>query len=176
MGVEVRHVLGQHNLKLAPVKDQHPIQQLAAHSADPSFGDRVRAGRAHRGPQDPDGLVGEHSIEDAGELAVAIPDQHRELSRPVAQVHQQVAGLLSNPGSGRIRGDTQQVHAASSMLNDEQDIESVAQQRVDAKEIRGKNAVCLGTQELSPARPAAARCGVDTGSFRIDHTVLGASW
>ena len=31
MGVEVRYVLGQHNLKLAPVKDQHPIQQQVDH-------------------------------------------------------------------------------------------------------------------------------------------------
>ena len=38
MGVEVRHVLGQHSLKLVPVEDQHPIQQLTA------AGDRALAG------------------------------------------------------------------------------------------------------------------------------------
>ena len=72
VGVEVRHVLGQHNLKLALVEDQHPIQQLAAHGADPAFGDGVRAGRAYWGAQDPDGFAGEHGVEDAGELAVAV--------------------------------------------------------------------------------------------------------
>ncbi|MDT7717738.1 MAG: hypothetical protein QOH09_3730, partial [Pseudonocardiales bacterium] len=41
VGVEVRHVLGQHNLKLVPVEDQHPIQQLTADGADPSFGETV---------------------------------------------------------------------------------------------------------------------------------------
>jgi hypothetical protein len=77
MGVEVRHVLGQHCPKLALVEDQHPIQQLAADGADPSFGDRVRAGCLHRCAQDADGLAGEHGIEDVGELAVAITDQEK---------------------------------------------------------------------------------------------------
>jgi hypothetical protein len=44
MGVEVSDVLGQHGPKVAPVEDQHPIQQLAADGADPSFGDGVRPG------------------------------------------------------------------------------------------------------------------------------------
>jgi hypothetical protein len=44
MGVEVGHVLGQHDLKLAPVEDEHPVQQLAAEGADPSFGDGVCSG------------------------------------------------------------------------------------------------------------------------------------
>ena len=38
MGVEVRYVLGQHGLKLAPVEDEHPVQQLAADGADEPFG------------------------------------------------------------------------------------------------------------------------------------------
>jgi hypothetical protein len=44
MGGEVRHVLGQHGPTLALVEDEHPIQQLAAEGADPSFGDGVRPG------------------------------------------------------------------------------------------------------------------------------------
>jgi hypothetical protein len=44
MVVEVRYVFGQHSLKEAPVDDQHPVQQFAADSCDPSFGDGVRSG------------------------------------------------------------------------------------------------------------------------------------
>ena len=36
MVVEVGHVLGQHSLEVAAVDDQHPVQQFAAHGADPS--------------------------------------------------------------------------------------------------------------------------------------------
>jgi hypothetical protein len=61
------------------------------------------------------------------------------------------------------------------MLDHEQNVKPVPQQRVDAKEVRSENALCLGAQELSPARPVAARCGIEAGSFRINHTVLGTS-
>jgi hypothetical protein len=166
MGVEVRHVFGQHSLKLAPVEDQHPIQQLAADSADPSLSDAVRPRYPHRGARDADGLAGKHSIEDGGELAVAISDQAPELSRAVAEVHQQVPCLLGDPGSGRVRGDAEQVHAAGGMLDHEQDVEPVQQQRVDAEEVRGENAVCLRAQEFCPAGPLAARCGFDAGSLQ----------
>ena len=97
VGVEVRHVLGQHPPKLASVEDQHPIQQLTADGGDPSFSDCVRPGCSRRGGQDPDGVAGKHSIEDAGELAIAIPDQEPEPSRAVAEIHQQIPGLLGNP-------------------------------------------------------------------------------
>ena len=77
MGVEVRYVLGQHSLKLVPVEDQHPIQQIAADGADPSLGDRVCSGRAHRGAQDADAFAGEHGIEDVSEFGIPIPDREK---------------------------------------------------------------------------------------------------
>jgi Family of unknown function (DUF5372) len=41
MVVEVHQVLGQHALEVEAVEDQHPVDQLSADDADPSFGDRV---------------------------------------------------------------------------------------------------------------------------------------
>jgi hypothetical protein len=51
------------------------------------------------------------------------------------------------------------------MLNYEQDVEPMQEQRVDAEEVSGENAVCLGAQKFWPARSFAARCGVDAGSL-----------
>jgi hypothetical protein len=175
VGVEVRHVLGQHRRKLALVEDQHPIQQLAAYGADPAFGDCVRAGRLHRGAQDADGLAGEHGIENGGELAVAIPDEEPEPSRAVAEVHQEVAGLLGDPGSGRVCGDAQQVHAASGVLDDEQNIERCPGS-VSAQKKSVARMPCAwarrNCRQLGPSRRGA---GSMPARFRIDHTVLGAS-
>jgi hypothetical protein len=53
--------------------DQHPVQQFAADSSDPSFGNRVRLRCPHWGPKDANPLAGEHGIENGGELAVAVP-------------------------------------------------------------------------------------------------------
>jgi hypothetical protein len=72
---------------VATVDDQHPVEYLAADSADPSLGDRVGPRRPHRCAQDPDAFAGEHGIEDAGELAVAVPDQEREVCQTVVEVH-----------------------------------------------------------------------------------------
>ena len=63
MGIEVRHVFGQHSLKLAPVEDQHLIQQLAATVAYPSLGDAVGPG-ARTGCAQSDGFAGKHGVED----------------------------------------------------------------------------------------------------------------
>jgi hypothetical protein len=102
----------------------------------------------------------------AGELAIAIPDQELELSRAVAEVHQQIPCLLGHPGTAGVGGDAEEVDAAAGMLDHEQNIESVQHHRVHAKQVRGENAVCLGAQEFSPARPFAARCRIDTGSLQ----------
>jgi hypothetical protein len=58
------------------------------------------------------------------------------------------------------------VDAAGGVLHDEQYIEPLKQQCVDAEEVRGENTVDLGSQELSPGGTAAARCRVDAGSLQ----------
>jgi hypothetical protein len=139
--VEVSGVLGQCVFEVAAVEDQHSVEQLAANGADPSLGDRVRPGRPHRCAQDTDTLAGEPGIEDVGELAIPIPDQEPEGRCAVAEVHQEIARLLSNPGAARVRGDSEETHAAGGVLYEEQDIKSLEQQRVDAEEVRGQNAL-----------------------------------
>ena len=64
-------------------------------------------------------------VEHAGELAVAIPDQERELSRAVAEVHQKVPCLLGDPGAVRVRCDAKEVDAAGGVLDDEQNVQPV---------------------------------------------------
>lgn len=96
---------------------------------------------------------------------------HRRLDREcaacqtVVEVHQEIARLLSDPGTGGVGGDTEEVDAAGGVLDDEEHIEPVQQHRIDAEEV-ARNAVCLGGQELSPGGAAAARCGVDAGSLQ----------
>lgn len=62
MVVEVRHVLGQYRHQMAAVDDQYPIQQFAAVTSDPAFGDRVRPPCRYRDAQDEHAFAGEHGI------------------------------------------------------------------------------------------------------------------
>jgi hypothetical protein len=139
------------------VDDQDTVQQFTADSSNPSFRDRVRPRCPHRRAQDTHTLASEPGIENAGELAVAIPDQQRELSRAVAEVHYKVACLLGNPGAAGVGGDSQKVNATGRVFHHEQHIQPLQQQRVDAEEVRGEYARGLYPQELPPAGPVAAR-------------------
>ena len=65
-----------------------------------AFARGARAG----GPDDADVGASEHGVEGGGELAVPVADQEPEPIGAVAEVHQQVAGLLGGPGPGRVAG------------------------------------------------------------------------
>jgi len=84
--VEVCHVLDQHCGEMAAVDDQDPVEQFPAGSSDRWFGDGVGLGCPYRGARNTDALAGEHGIEHAGELAVAVPDQNPDLGCAVAEV------------------------------------------------------------------------------------------
>jgi len=58
----------------------------------------------------------------------------RLTSRPLC--HQKIARLLSDPGTGGVRGDAEEVDAAGGVLHDEQHLEPLQQHRIDAEEGR----------------------------------------
>jgi hypothetical protein len=105
-------------------EDEDPVGAFAADGADPAFGDGVRAGRAYRCADNRDLFGGEHGIEPGDEFGVSISDQETQLFDPVAEVHDEVAGLLGHPRSGRVDRDTREVHFAGAELEEEQNVES----------------------------------------------------
>jgi transposase len=163
--VVVRQVARQHFLEMPLTQDQHPVEQLTTYGADPAFGERIRSRRTHRRPQDSDALGGEDRIEGVGELRVSVADEELELDllSAVGEVHDQVAGLLGHPRSGRVRRHAQDMNPAGRQLHHEQCIQALEQDRVDMKEVARHNPLGLRRQELSPRQPRAAGCRVDAG-------------
>jgi hypothetical protein len=172
--VEMRCVLGQCVFEVALVEDQYSVEQLAADGADPSFGDRVSSGRPHRCAQDADAFTGEYGIEDVSELGIPVADQELESCHALAEVHQQIPRLLSHPGSARVRGDSKKMHAAGSVLHEEQDIQPLAQQCVDAEEVGGENPCAWAARNCLQVGPSRRGAGSMPARLRIDQTVLGA--
>jgi hypothetical protein len=81
-------------------------------------------------------------------------------------VNQHLVGAFSADAANEpLRVTTEEVDTARGVLYDEQDVQPVKQQGVDAKEVGGEDAVGLGGQELSPGGAAAARGRVDAGSL-----------
>jgi len=100
------------------------VEAFSAQGADEAFRDRVRAWCPDRGADDADVGAGEHGVERSRELAVPVADQEPEPVGALAEVHEQVAGLLGDPVAGGVGGDPGEVHAAAVVLDDDEDVEA----------------------------------------------------
>ena len=136
-------VFAQHDVEVAWSGDQEVVEAFPSQSPYEPFCDRVRPGRPHRGADDPHACAGEDGVERSGELAVPVADQEPEPVGAVAEVHQQVAGLLGDPGPGGMGGDPGDMYAAAVMLDDDEDVEAAQQDSVDVGEVDGEDGVGL---------------------------------
>jgi hypothetical protein len=109
MSVVVLDVLLQHQRQVAWPGDQEVVEAFAAQRADEAFGDRVGPGCPYRAAEDADVGADEDRVEGGGELAVSVADQEPKFGDAVAEVDEQVAGLLGDPGAGGVGGDPGEV-------------------------------------------------------------------
>jgi hypothetical protein len=161
--VVVIDVLAKNQPQVPFTGDQHPVQALAAGTADPAFGDRIRPGRLDKCLDDPHADRGEYHVEGGGELGIPVSDQELQAVNVILEVHEQVAGLLGHPRASRMGGDPGQVHAPGSVLDEEQYVQAAQEYGVGVEEVRGENGLGLPGQELTPGLPGAPGCGVDAG-------------
>ena len=90
--------------------DQDAVEEFAADGADEAFGDAFA--RGHRGGVL---MMSMPRRKTASNAAVNLPSRSRMRNRNgggVVEVHEEVAGLLGQPGAGRVGGDAEDVHAA----------------------------------------------------------------
>ncbi len=67
-------VIAQDLPQMALVPDEGAVQELAAASSDPAFGNRVHAGRPHVAQHGPDAGIGEDRIECSREVRATVAD------------------------------------------------------------------------------------------------------
>src|ERR1039457_2214909 len=101
---------------MALVPDEGAVQELAAASPDPAFSDRVHAGRLDVAEHGPDPGIGEDRIERGRVVRAAVPDHELDPVRLLAEVHQQVAGLLGGPFPSGMRSYSEDADAPGGML------------------------------------------------------------
>src|SRR6266487_4541734 len=91
----------EHLPEVAPTEDEDAVEAVGANRAHPTLGEGVRVRRLHRGADDSDASGSEDLVKGVAELRVAVVDQEPE---PVllAELHDQVAGLLANPCTVRV--------------------------------------------------------------------------
>ena len=162
MRVEVLDIFAQHDGEVAWSGDQEVVEAFPAQCPDEPFRDRVRPRRPCGGPDDADVGASEHGVERGSELAVPVADQEPEPVRVVAEVHQQVAGLLGHPVSGGVCGDSGDVHAAAPMLDHDQHVETAQEDGVDVGEVDGEDRAGLRAGELLPGRTGPSWRGIES--------------
>jgi hypothetical protein len=168
-------VLVQDPPQMGLVPDQGAVQELAPASADPAFGDRIHARRPDVAEPGPDPGTGEDRVERSGEVRTAVPDHEPGPVRMLAEVHDQVAGLLDGPFPGGMRSDSENPDAPAGVLDHGQDIGLGAIEQVRREGVARQDRLGLGAQEQRPGRTGPPRRRIDPASFRISDTVDAAT-
>ena len=101
--VVVPAVDAEHVLEMAAAEDQDPVEAVGASRAHPALGEGVRVRGLDRCAKHLDALRPEDLVEGVAELRVAIVDQEPD-GVLVAELHNEVARLLGDPASVRVRG------------------------------------------------------------------------
>src|SRR5258708_10315891 len=157
--IVVGRVLAQDPPQMALIPDQVAVQELAAASPDPAFGDRVHAGRPDVAQDGLDPGIGEDGVEGGGEVGAAVADHESDSVCLLVQVHEEVAGLLGGPFPGRVQGDPQDADAPGSVLDYGEDAALGAVQQVGWGAVACQDPVGPLTTVLPPAWPCPARVG-----------------
>jgi hypothetical protein len=119
--------------KLLAADDQQLVQALPADRADPALGDGIGVGRLHRCADDLGPGRAPQVVERPGELGVSVADQELEGGGFVIEDGGEVTSLLGNPPPSRMSSDARQVHPSAGELDEEQDIHSPQEDRVDGE-------------------------------------------
>jgi len=152
------------------VEDEHSVEEFSREAANPAFHDRVCVGCPDPGSDDLDAFAGEDRVEHAGERGVLVVDQECDLCSMVAEVYEQVAGLLGDQVCGGMCGDAKDVYPAGGVFDDREAIQPGEEHGVAVKEVARENSVCLAAQELRPGGARASWGRVDSGALedRLD--------
>jgi len=95
----------------------------------------------------------------------------------VIEIHQEVSGLLRQPGLDRVLCGSENPDPAATVLDDDQDVRLGTVEQVGGEEVQRQDRWCLRSQEFGPARTVAAGRGAGPipASLRICQTVDGAT-
>ena len=159
-------VRGEDRTQMSFAGDEEAVGAFGAGCAYPSFGERVGPWALRRGRDDGCAVADEDGVEGGGELAIPVTDQEPEPLGALAEVHQQVAGLVGHPVPGGMGGDPGEVHAAAVVFDHHEDVEAAQEHGVDVGEVDREDRMGLGGQELSPGRPAPSRRGIEARTLQ----------
>lgn len=146
-------IRGQHTMEMAFAQDQELVQTLLSNRTNPAFGERIRIGSPHWRPDDRNILRCEDRLEARRELGVTIVDQEAHGEHAILNLPTELPRLLSHPRTGRVSRAAGQMDAATSQLNEKQDVQSLQPRSFDGEEVAGNHLVLVVCQKRAPTAP-----------------------
>ncbi len=141
----VLEVDAEDSFEVAAADDQEVVEAFGPGGADELLGVGVRLRRANGRVHDADAFAAEHLVERSREFAVAVVDQEAHPFEQAAEA--EVARMLHDPGSGRVRRATGEVDAPAAELDEEEDVESTRRDCLDGEKVAGEHARGLLAKE-----------------------------
>jgi hypothetical protein len=110
-------VLMQDLPQMALIPDEGAVEKLTSASADPASGYCVHPERPDVAEHGPDPGVSEDRVECSRVVRATVADHELDPVRLLAEVHDQVAGLLGGPFPGWMQGDSEDADAPGGVLD-----------------------------------------------------------
>jgi hypothetical protein len=123
----------EHVFEVAATDDQEVVEAVGANGAHPALGVGVRVRSLYRRADHADAFAAEDLVEGVGELRVAIMDQEPKRSL-FADVHDQVEGLLGDPGVVGVRGAGEVLDPPGCERDEEQHVDPLQERGLDRQE------------------------------------------
>jgi len=110
--------------EVALIPDERAVQQLVSACLHPAFHDRIHPRHLDPAEHDLDTRVLEDRVEQAGKLAVAVPDQEPRPAAGVLQIHDEIPGSLDDPRGCGMSGHPENPDPSGGVLDDRQHIKA----------------------------------------------------
>jgi hypothetical protein len=146
----------EHVLEMLSADDHDSVEAVRANGANPALGVGIRVRRLDRRADHSDAFGPEDLIEGMAELGVAVVDEEPERLL-LTELHDEVARLLGDPGSVRVRRASDVLDPPRRERDEEQDVDPLQERCLDGEEIAGEHARRLRSQERAPGRGASLR-------------------
>ncbi len=148
--VVVRRFL-QHTHEMSLIQDDQLIKAFLANRAHPAFGNRIGFRRAKGCANKFKAFRDKNLVEAAREFTVTVVNEevHRGLAF-VAQVPNELTGLLRNPGTIRMGGAASQVDTTGAEFDEEEHIQCFQANGFDSGEITRQQLLPIVFQKGAP--------------------------
>src|SRR5438045_2924087 len=167
--VVVAAVDAEHVLEMTAADDEDPVEAVGADCAHPAFGEGVRVRRLNWRADDLDAFGAEDLIEGVAELRVAIVDEESE-GVLVAELDGEVARLLGDPASVRLRGASDVLNPPRCERDEEENVDPKKMVSTVRKSQASRLAACV---RRNARHDECVRCGAglraaSSSTFRTD--------